>query len=562
MTVWSRIAASLVKLPPPATTDVSVERDLAAKMPDGAVLLADRWYPTHPSGPLPTVLIRTPYGRRVMGPLGRLYAERGYQSVIQSCRGTFGSEGAWVPVRHEQADGHATLAWVAAQPWFDGRLVMWGGSYVGMTQWAVAQDPPDFLKALGLQVTASNFRDAIVFPGGSFALETALTWMYQLHSQELGWRAVLRSQWRSARVVAAASDVLPLGRCDTATIGEPVAFYQEWLAHSAPGDAWWDPVDFGRKLEHVPPASLVAGWYDLFLPAQVSDYEALRAAGRAARLTIGPWTHASPGLFAETVRDGLEWYDERLGARTSREPRAPVRVFVMGSRSWQEFSMWPPAGEERRWYLGRWGTLDTEPPAESAPDVFHFNPHDPTPAVGGPSLNARTAGRRDQRRREHRHDVLVYTSPVLTEDLTVIGPLTARLYVRSSLDHTDFFVRLCDVSEKGRSCNLSDGIARVTPGSVDKGEDGVFELDIALWPTANTFRAGHRIRLQVASGAHPLFCRNTGTGDPLATGARMRSADQEVFHDAGRPSSISLPVVRLLQDEPLRGGVGSAAPLD
>ena len=162
----------------------------------GSVLLADRWFPTRPSGDVPTLLIRTPYGRRVMGPLGRLFAERGYQTVIQSCRGTFGSAGDWEPLRHERSDGHATLSWVAGQPWFDGRLVTWGASYLGMTQWAVAADPPEFLKAMALDVTAANARDAFVFPGGSFALEMALSWAYQIKHQELGFRTVLRTQIR------------------------------------------------------------------------------------------------------------------------------------------------------------------------------------------------------------------------------------------------------------------------------------------------------------------------------------------------------------------------------
>jgi uncharacterized protein len=547
MTVGSRLAAKLVRLSAPRTTDVSVERDLAAKMPDGAVLLADRWFPAQPPAELPTILMRTPYGRRIMGPLGRLYAERGYQVVIQSCRGTFGSDGQFEPMRNERADGRATLEWVAAQPWFDGRLVTWGGSYLGLTQWAVVEDVPDFVKALALHITSSDFRDGVVYPGGSFALETALSWMHQLKHQELGFGTMVRAQIRSNRTVTAACNVLPLGKCDVATIGEAATFYQEWLAHSAPGDPWWDAIDFGRHLQHAPPASLVGGWYDIFLPYQVADYEALRAAGRCARLTIGPWHHGSAGLHGETIRDSLQWFDSQLAEPRGGAHRAPVRVFDMGTRRWQEFSQWPPVGASQRWYLGRWGTLGVEPPAESGPDHFHYNPHDPTPAVGGASLNVRSAGRTDQRRREHRHDVLTYTSPVLTDDLTVIGPLTATLHLRSSLEHTDFHVRLCDVTPKGKSFNLSDGIVRLTPASVRKENDGSFVLDIAMWPTANTFKAGHRIRLQVSSGAHPLFARNAGTGEPLATGSTLRSADQDVFHDRERPSSIALPVVTLFQ---------------
>jgi len=473
--------------------------------------------------------------------------------VIQSCRGTFGSTGEWSPMRHEQEDGHATLSWLASQEWFDGRLVMWGASYLGMTQWAVAEDAPDFLEALCLQVTASYFRDAVVFPGGSFSLETAVTWLSQLHHQEGPWSSVLWAQASGEKAIRSACGVLPVGVCDVAAIGEAVPFFREWLDHAEPGDPWWQPVDFGRRLDSVPPASLIAGWYDLFLPAQVADYEALRRAGRTARLTIGPWTHASPGLFAESVRDGPVWWAEQLGSSPVPEPRAPVRVFVMGSGTWQEFSLWPPAGETQRWYLGRWGTLGTEAPADSAPDRYRYDPGRPTPAVGGASLNGRSAGRKDQRRREQRHDVLTYTSPVLTEDLTVIGPLTATLYLRSSCEHTDFFVRLCDVDAKGRSSNVSDGLVRLGPGSVRPDDDGVFALDVSMWPTANTFLAGHRVRLQVSSGAHPLFARNTGTGESLATGTRLQVADQEVWHDTAHPSHLALPVVRLLGDAETAG---------
>ena len=124
----------------------------------------------------------------------------------------------------------------------------------------------------------------------------------------------------------------------------------------------------------------------------------------------------------------------------------------------------------------------------------------------------------------------------------MVGPLRAELHVRSTLENTDFFVRLCDVSPRGRSKNLSDGIVRLRPGDVITAGDGSFSVRISMWPTANTFKRGHRIRLQVSSGAHPLFIRNTGSGEPLARATRLAVADQEIFHDGEHPSSIVLPV--------------------
>jgi putative CocE/NonD family hydrolase len=545
MSFTSRIVAVLAKLPAAHTFEVAVERDLAAKMPDGAELLADRWYPVRAASgsPPPTVLLRSPYGRHQLGLVGRIFAERGFQAVIQSCRGTFGSAGDWVPMRNEQVDGHATAAWVASQPWFNGDLVTFGPSYLGLTQWGVAEDPPDCMRAMALNVTASNFRDAVVYPGGSFALETALAWMYQVDHQELRPRQVVRAMMSAPKTVAAASRVLPLSDADRAGVGHRSDFYQDWLSHELPGDDWWDVINHGRKLEAVPPATLVGGWYDIFLPSQIADYEALHAAGRTARLTVGPWTHASPGGLGMALRDALGFYDEQLKRTAAR--RGAVQLFVMGSKRWQEFAEWPPTADAQKWYLGRNGTLGTEVPAEpdDQSDRWRYDPADPTPAAGGPALLSKTAGRKDQRAREARSDVLTYTSAVLNRDLTVIGPISASLHVKSSLEHTDFFVRLCDVSEKGKSTNLSDGIVRLSPASVSKQADGSFRLDISLWPTANTFKIGHRVRFQVSSGAHPLFARNPGTGERLGSATTLRVANQEIWHNRDRPSWVTLPVV-------------------
>jgi putative CocE/NonD family hydrolase len=152
-------------------------------------------------------------------------------------------------------------------------------------------------------------------------------------------------------------------------------------------------------------------------------------------------------------------------------------------------------------------------------------------------------GQQDNRALEARPDVLTYTSAPLTQDLEVIGPVTADLYVSSSLDHTDFFARLCVVEQSGKSLNLCDGIQRLTPDCFPPAGDGTRHIKIQLWPTAYRFRKDQRIRVQISSGAHPRFARNSGTGEPLATATKLLVAEQAIYHDAAHPSAFTLPVV-------------------
>lgn len=530
-------------MPPAQEGEVTVERDLAIKMADGVILLADRWVATgtRPS-PAPTVLLRSPYGRRQVGFVGRLFAERGYQVLIQSCRGTFGSGGEWEPFRHEQEDGRDTLAWLAEQSWFGGSVFTFGPSYLGLVQWALFGDTSGSVKAMAPGVTAAFFRDAVIYPGNALGLETMLSWVYQVEHQERSGRRVLYSMVRQRKAVAPGFATLPLSDADRRVVGRRVGFYQDWLAHEEPADPWWDPVDFRAGRDEAPPATFLGGWYDIFLAGQVEDYIAVRAAGREARMTIGPWTHTSPAGMAASIREALAWFDSHTDAGAAARPSPRVRLFIMGSRRWVEVPDWPPPSTVERWYLQPGGRLDPVLPTGSPPDRFRFDPADPTPGIGGPSLAMRNAGRKDQRGREQRSDVLSYTSEPMSRDMTVAGPLTVDLWFRSSLEHTDVSVRLCVVSRKGRSFNVSDGYRRLRPGDVSRGSDGTLHVHVDMWPTAMTFRHGERVRLQVASGAHPLFARNLGTGEPIATASRMQAADQQVFHDPAHPSALELPV--------------------
>ena len=546
MTITSRIVSRWMHLPPAQTHDIVVTRNIPVPMPDGVILFAEH-YASRNGIRQPTILFRSPYGRSGMfgSQSARTYAERGFQVLVQSCRGTAGSGGEFSYARNEHEDGLATIEWIKRQDWFSGELVMIGGSYLGFVQWAVAADAGPELKAIVPQITTADFNH-FRFQGGSFTLETNLGWstmMASYASSGLGINMYF-DMWERNRRLEKAYQHLPLNQADRIIIGQTTKFYQTVLSHG-PDDDYWKPVDFSSRVGEVTiPIYLMGGWYDLFLDWQLKDYQALRAAGRHPYLLIGPWTHGEISIYSTMTREAVTWLQAQLKGNPGNLREAPVRLFVMGANQWRDYPDWPPPAQNERWYLQPHGALALTPPSASEPDHYRYDPSDPTPAVGGNSLGFRKhMGARDNRKLEARPDVLVYTSPVLDHDMEVIGPISADLYVRSSLQHTDFFARLCIVEPSGKSINLCDGIISLTPNSINPEADGSLHLQINIWPTAYHFRPGQRIRLQVSSGAHPRFVRNPGTGEPLATATKLRVAEQTIYHDPEHPSSILLPVI-------------------
>lgn len=542
MSLSSRLVGLYFDLPPVETRDVEIRRDIAIPMPDGVSLLADHYAPRLPDK-RPTILIRSPYGRaRNWGVMfGRPFAERGFQVLIQSCRGTFGSGGTFEPFVHERPDGLATVAWMREQPWFSGRFAMFGASYLGIVQWAIADAAGPELGALAMQVTTSDVR-ASFFQGGSFFLQTALLWTYIVDIQEGSILSVILKQPRADRAILPGAAHLPLVESGPRVVNKDVPFLRDWLEHDAPGDPWWTPSIHGDRVRDVTaPATLLGGFYDVFLPQTLADYRRLREAGQSPYLTLGPWWHMDMRWMKVAYQDAIPWFRAHLLGDRSGLRAHPVRVFVMGKEEWREYDEWPPPGYTPvRHHLHPERALSPDDPPPCEPDRYRYDPADPTPTVGGTSLSDK-AGPRDNRAVEARPDVLVYTSEPLDRELEIIGEVKAELFVKSTLTHTDFFARLCDVAPSGRSVNLCDGLLRLTPFSVPAGADGVRKVTIEMWPTAHVFLPGHRIRLQVSSGAHPRFARNTGSGEPLATATTLVPADQIVHHDPAHPSAILLP---------------------
>ncbi|GAA1019877.1 peptidase S15 [Acrocarpospora pleiomorpha] len=519
---------------------ITVRRDLPVPMHDGVTLLADLYSPVGVSRP-PTILIRSPYGRGGMigWMYGKGFARQGFQVVVQSCRGGFGSGGLLDPLGDEHEDGLATVAWMRAQPWYGGSFAMHGPSYLGFTQWAIAAETPD-LRAMATQVTASSFREA-AYVGGAFALESSLIWTTLTAGMEsrIGGASALLAPRRTRRAVLSGR---PLGELDRLSAGRPLPFFQDLLAHHGEvASPYWRKRDFSASVERVAAeVTMTGGWYDVFLPWQLKDYAAMRAAGRQPYLTIGPWYHADVRHGRTANADALAWFRAHLLGDPSGLRAEPVRIFVTGANEWRDYPDWPvPGTRTRRWHLQPGFNLGPEGPGTSSPDRYRYDPKYPTPVLGGPVLIGNSEPR-DNRRLEARRDVLVYTSPVLTADTDVIGPVSAELFVRTSREHTDLVVRVCDVRPDGVSRNVCEGVRRLTPADVADA-DGVRRVLVELWPIGHRFRRGHQIRVQVASGAYPRIPRNPGTGQPLGSGGPMVASDQEVFHDPTRPSAVLLP---------------------
>ncbi|WP_083958034.1 CocE/NonD family hydrolase [Herbidospora mongoliensis] len=508
-----------------------IERDLRVPMRDGALLLADRWTPATGGDGLPTALMRTPYGRGVAArSMAEPLVRHGFQVLVQSTRGTFGSGGAFEPLRRERDDGLDTLSWIVEQPWFGDSMIMYGMSYLALAQWSVADSVPPQVKALIPGVAESAFTLEFLRADG-FSLETPFSWGVLVVNQER--RFALVRMLLSGKRVQRALRTLPLNRADVAALGRSSDYIQHILEHDA-GSPYWRDLDHRHRVAGIEvPVSTVGGWYDIFLPGQLRDFRALRN----ARLTVGPWSHSSIGLMDAMAAEALE-FGLPLAQGEAPATRAPVRLYVMGAEEWRDFPSWPPPGHEvRRFHLQPNGGLATGTPAESPPDDYRYDPADPTPAVGGVRMAFGVeAGRVDNTALEARPDVLTYTTPVLDDDVEIIGDITAEIFFRSSLPHADVFVRLCDVDEKGRSVNVCDGLTSLTTA------DEITAATVRLWPTAHRFRKGHRVRVQVSSGAFPRYNRNPGTGEPRATAVTLRVADQRVFHDPEHPSAVILPI--------------------
>jgi putative CocE/NonD family hydrolase len=502
-------------------------------------LLANLLQPLFNDGakPLGTVLFRSPYGRGLpIGITTRAYAARGYQVLVVSSRGTFGSGGEFDPFRTEVQDGKDVIEWMRKQPWYTGTFATCGGSYLGFVQWALLCDPPEDLVAAVPGVSPHEYA-RLFWDSGALNLDV-VSWADMIAHQEEAfsfWKALTSSRWRRFK---AALDGVPLAKTIQAYFDGKAPWLDTILAKSDLRDAHYAPGRLEQALERTEiPVLIITGWYDLFLEQSIQQYIRLKERNCNVALTAGPWSHIMSGFAPQMNRHGFDWIEEHLAGNVEAKRTATVQYFVTGIKEWRGASVYPPHTFPSTYYLNDGAKLTNEPAsATSAYSDFTFDPRKPTPTMGGNSLT--TGGVVNDSALAGRSDVLVFDTAPLDEDVEFCGKPTIELVHSTNSPFADVFVRVSEVDKKGRSHNVTETYKRL-----DSNRVGVAVVNLALNHCSHRFLRGKRIRVLVAGGNFPQYAKNHGVEDVANLGSEMRAVEHTVYHDKHRVSKVIFPVV-------------------
>ena len=556
---------------------------------------------------LPVLLHRTPYDKAVPATqeIAQQLAVAGYVVVVQDTRGRHRSEGVFEKYyAYDAYDGFDAIEWVSKLPYCNGKVGMFGTSYAAHTQADASKLNPPHLSTMVLNMGGmANAWNHSVRNDGAFEMGRQYTWAWEqalADTKNPVAKAMLTNEhefdWYAA---------LPLRKGLNPLSIEPVyeGYYLDEATRSDYGPYWqtlgmqWEK--YYAQTADVPMLH-IGGWYDIYLRGTIENFQKLGQMKKSPmRLLIGPWTHHGDMFdYAGDVAFGpdaalldfdtgfhLRWFDFYLkGIQTPVSTQAPVRYFLMGTGDghkdthsrlfhggqWRDAQQWPPAESRLTlFYLHGDGSLSQHKPSTSEPaaTTFDFDPTHPVPTIGGGVSKRLKDGAYDQRERpdmpgsrapylplRSRQDVLVFETEPLQEDVVIAGPVEVTLFVSSSGTDTDFTAKLVDVYPpskdfpEGFDMNLTDGILRAsyrdeakTRTLLKPGE--VYKLTVRPYDTANVFKKGHRIRVDISSSNFPRFDVNPNTGEPLGENRRTLVVQNTVFHEDKHPSSVQLSLM-------------------
>lgn len=560
----------------PAENGIVTDKDVKITMRDGIVLSADVHRPDKP-GRYPVILTQTPYNKvSALGSANPYLVQRGYVHVVVDVRGTGGSQGTWDSFGpSEQRDGPEVVEWTRNQPWSNGTVGLYGASYMAITQLTTAAQRPEGLKAIfPIVPMGDSYRD-IVFSGGQTNVSFIPLWLGLVTGLGLVPPAYALSGDPNHLVRGAttlASHAAGAVNFQTSTVANAITGGD--VAFDGPFYRTRSAIELLDEIDV--PAFVVGGHHDLFQRGEPLIYERLKRRVEA-RLLMGPWTHLGGSTGAGLEESGLpslsqvalRWFDNYLkGIDTGIASIPKVTQYAYGPERYDTQADWPdPRLRPTRRYLRAGSRLSDEPPSGAErPEQFV---QQPLSGICTQSTTQWSAGlteplpcTNDNRLNEALGGGAVYTTPAMTEDLRLSGPVLANLWVTTTASDAVVSVRVTDVAPDGTSNELTGGWlagsfratdprrARVVHGQlmqpwhpftresvlpVKPGEPT--ELPIEVFPIHGVVAKGHRLRVAVNPSDFPHAV------PPLPQLAGSLGGTVSVLHDAEHPSYVALPTL-------------------
>lgn len=565
---------------PPAPIDM--EWGVRIPLRDGVHLNATVFRPGGGTERLPVVFTLTPYSADTYYDRARYFARHGYLFALVDVRGRGNSEGEFEPFLNEGRDGHDVVEWLARQPWSNGKVTMWGGSYAGHNQWLTLREKPPHLATI---VPAASPYPGVDFPFqknifGAYDMQwltytSGLLGNSKLFGDAPFWIQKFSELYQAHR---------PFRELDQ-VVGNKSAIFQKWIAHPTP-DAYWKSMvpareDYGRM--DVPILS-ITGYYDGDQPGAMRFYrEHMANAGTAARarhyLILGPWDHAGtrtpsaevggltfgPASLLDMNDLHRQWYDWTMkGGAKPEFLKNKIAYYVAGpgAENWKYADdLESIASERRTLYLdsaaGRAndvfhaGGLVSEVPRSSDPDRWFYDPLDVRPAererlpIDNDNTDQSLVLDLDRRG-------VIYHSERFLEATEISGNVKLTLYMAINVPDTDFEASLYEILPDGSSVYLAgDRIRARYRNSLEKaepvppGEIQRYVFNDFTWFSRRVSK-GSRLRLVVLSPNSIYLEKNYNSGGVVAeeSGEDARTAQITLYHDEERPSALEIPVVR------------------
>ncbi len=537
---------------------------------DGTKLATEVFLPEGATGKVPTIVVRTCYGKERDILRCWHWVAYGYAFVIQDVRGRSDSDGVLEPFQNEREDASDLFDWIAAQDWSDGNIGMWGASYLGYTTTAAATSGNPHLKTAISEVNVgSPFYDT-ARKGGTVCSWPLLCWTL---GQSVSNRVDFDVFGGVTIDPIKAIKHRPIAEIPQEIIGKNSGPWDLWAQHYHYDDFWRHSDNTVHADNINIPMLIMSGWYDGDALGVQETWRFLTKLDKPGRrIVLGAWPHGLNSFrdimdleFGDNAIDYdfdtriLRWFDLYLKGIQNGEDKQPRAIYyIVGENEWHTSDDWMPTEAElTNFYITSGGNAQSqfgngaivmEPTDETKTDSYVYDPEQPC----GDSMNNDDDGYVCPYIVNSRHlraDVLVYDTPVLKEDITIAGPLYTELYAASSAVDTDFFVRVSDVDEKGIARNISFGLIRaefrkgwdkpelLMPGAVEKYE---FEM----YMNAYVFRKGHKIRIDISSSEALESFPNTNTGINPYLDPKPIVAKQTIYHGKEYPTHVKLPILK------------------